>query len=65
MAQKDLIIGAFNNYTDYDVLKPWVQSIKDTGFEGDTVLIAIGTTPELILTQQYQFKLYKRYYCII
>jgi hypothetical protein len=48
MAQKDLIIGAFNNYTDYDVLKPWVQSIKDTGFKGDVVLIAIGTTPELI-----------------
>jgi hypothetical protein len=48
MDQKDLIIGAFNNYTDYDVLKPWVQSIKDTGFKGDIVLIAIGTTPELI-----------------
>ena len=48
MEQKDLIIGAFNNYTDYDVLKPWVQSIKDTGFKGDVVLIAIGTTPELI-----------------
>jgi hypothetical protein len=48
MAKKDLIIGAFNNYTDYDVLKPWVQSIKDTGFTGDTVLFAIGTTPELI-----------------
>jgi hypothetical protein len=48
MAQKDLIIGAFNNYTDYDVLKPWVQSIKDTGFQGDIVLVAIGTTPELI-----------------
>ena len=48
MAQKDLIIGAFNNYTDYDVLKPWVQSIKDTGFKGDTVLFAIGTTPELV-----------------
>lgn len=47
MEQKDLIIGAFNNYTDYDVLKPWVQSIKDTGFKGDVVLIAIGTTPEL------------------
>ena len=44
---KDLIIGAFNNYTDYDVLKPWVQSIKDSGFKGDTVLIAIGTTEEL------------------
>jgi len=48
MAEKDLIIGAFNNYTDYDVLKPWVQSIKDTGFQGDTVLFAIGTTPELV-----------------
>jgi hypothetical protein len=48
MAEKDLIIGAFNNYTDYDVLKPWVQSIKDTGFTGDTILFAIGTTPELV-----------------
>ena len=46
--EKDLIIGAFTNYTDYDVLKPWVQSIKDTGFEGDTVLIAIGTSDELV-----------------
>ena len=45
--EKDLIIGAFTNYTDYDVLKPWVQSIKDSGFEGDTVLIAIGTTDEM------------------
>lgn len=48
MEKKDLIIGAFNNYTDYDVLKPWVQSIKDTGFTGDTVLFAIGTTDELV-----------------
>jgi hypothetical protein len=52
MAQKDLIIGAFNNYTDYDVLKPWVQSIKDTGFTGDTVLFAIGTTNELVTKLQ-------------
>ena len=48
MAQKDLIIGAFSNYKDYDVLKPWVQSIKDTDFNGDIVLIAIDTSPELI-----------------
>lgn len=47
---KDLIIGAFNNYTEYSVLKPWVQSIKDTGFKGDIVLIAIGTTEELCRT---------------
>ena len=44
---KDLIIGAFTNYTDYIVLKPWVQSIKDSGFKGDTVLIAIGTSDEM------------------
>lgn len=48
MAQKDLIIGAFNNYKDYDVLKPWVQSIKETEFKGDIVLIAIDTSPELV-----------------
>lgn len=46
--EKDLIIGAFTNYTDYDVLKPWVQSIKDTGFEGDTVLIAIEAPDNLV-----------------
>jgi hypothetical protein len=49
MAQKDLIIGAFNNYTDYDVLKPWVQSIKDTGFDGDVVLIAIDAPKSIVL----------------
>ena len=45
--EKDLIIGAFTNYTDYDVLKPWVQSIRESGFEGDTVLIAIGTSESM------------------
>lgn len=48
MAQKDLIIGAFNNYKDYDVLKPWVQSIKDTDFKGDIVLIAIDADTKLV-----------------
>lgn len=48
MEKKDLIIGAFNNYTDYDVLKPWVQSIKDTKFDGDIVLIAIDTEATLL-----------------
>lgn len=38
---KDLIIGAFSNYDDFNVLKPWIKSIKDTGFDGDIVLIAI------------------------
>jgi hypothetical protein len=42
---KDLIIGAFSNY-DFDAVKPWIQSINDTGFEGDKVLICINTTEE-------------------
>ena len=37
---KDLIIGAYNNYK-FDLLKPWVNSIKETGFDGDIVLVAI------------------------
>jgi hypothetical protein len=42
---KDLIIGAFSNY-GYDAVKPWIQSINDTGFEGDKVLICINTTEQ-------------------
>ena len=37
---KDLIIGAYANYK-FDLLKPWINSIKETGFRGDIVLIAI------------------------
>lgn len=48
MAQKDLIIGAFSNYNDYNILKPWVQSIKDTGFDGDIVLIAVDAGEEIV-----------------
>jgi hypothetical protein len=44
---KDLIIGAFTNYDEFQVLRPWVQSINDSGFEGDKVLIAINTTQEM------------------
>ena len=40
---KDLIIGAFSNY-GFDAVKPWIQSINDTGFEGDKVLICINTS---------------------
>lgn len=37
---KDLIIGAYTKY-GFDLLKPWINSIKETGFDGDVVLIAI------------------------
>ena len=36
---KDLIIGGASNY-NWDQLKYWVNSIKQTGFEGDIVLAA-------------------------
>lgn len=39
MAKKDLIIGAYNRLTIQD-LKPWLLSIKESGFKGDVVLIA-------------------------
>jgi hypothetical protein len=42
MEKKDLIIGAFNNF-DFEVLKPWIFSIKQTNFTGDIVLIAVGS----------------------
>lgn len=41
---KDLIIGAYSNYK-FDLLKPWIYSIKETGFDGDIVLIAIDPDP--------------------
>jgi hypothetical protein len=44
---KDLIIGAYSNYK-FDLLKPWVFSIKETGFDGDIVLIAIDPDTETV-----------------
>lgn len=39
--KKDLIIGCFNRY-DSDHLKPWVNSIKKSGFSGDCLAIIYG-----------------------
>ena len=46
---KELIIGAFSKF-DFEVLKPWIFSIKETGFSGDIVLIAIEPN-EMIVNQ--------------
>ena len=43
MAKKDLIIGAFKNY-NYEQVKPWIESINQTTFKGDKVLIAIDAS---------------------
>jgi len=42
---KDLIIGAFSKY-NYDAVKPWIDSINQTDFDGDKVLITINVSEE-------------------
>jgi len=44
---KDLIIGAADNY-GWEHVKIWATSIKQSGFEGDVVLITYRVTEELI-----------------
>jgi len=43
--EKDLIIGAFKNYT-FNTIKPWINSINECGFTGDKVIISIGSSKE-------------------
>jgi len=47
MAKKDLIIGAFKNY-NYNQIKPWIESINQSGFQGDKVLIALNAPQETV-----------------
>ena len=44
---KDLIIGGASNY-NWDHLKYWVNSIKQTGFKGDIVLVATNMSGETV-----------------
>jgi hypothetical protein len=44
---KDLIIGGASGY-DWSQLKYWVKSIRETGFDGDVVLVATNITNETI-----------------
>jgi hypothetical protein len=45
--KKSLIIGAFTNY-NFNQLKPWVDSINQSGFTGDRVLIAVNADIETV-----------------
>jgi hypothetical protein len=47
MAQTDLIIGAFTNY-NYNQIKPWVESIDDSGFKGDKAMVVGNASQETI-----------------
>ena len=44
---KDLIIGGASNYS-WDHLKYWVNSIKQTGFKGDIVLVATNMSADTV-----------------
>ncbi len=44
---KDLIIGGASNYS-WDQLRYWVNSIKQTGFKGDIVLVATNMSGETV-----------------
>ena len=44
---KDLIIGASTNY-DWDKLKYWINSINESGFEGDKALIDTIADPFIV-----------------
>jgi hypothetical protein len=44
---KDLIIGCTTNY-DWSKLKYWVNSINQSGFEGDKVMIAFNISYETV-----------------
>jgi len=46
--KKDLIIGASTNY-NWDKLKYWINSINQSGFEGDKVLILMNCDKDTVI----------------
>lgn len=47
MVQKNLVLGAFDNY-GYEQLAPWVNSLKETCFDGDIALVVFNATFETV-----------------
>jgi hypothetical protein len=45
--QRDLIMGAYDNY-NFEILAPWVRSIKKSGFTGDIVLVCFNSDFETV-----------------
>lgn len=45
--QKDLILAAYDHY-DYKTLAPFVNSIKESGFTGDVVLVCFNSSFETV-----------------
>ena len=44
---KDLILGSFSGYS-YNIIEPWVRSIRKTDFDGDVVVI-VGNTDSITI----------------
>jgi hypothetical protein len=47
---KDLLFGAVDNYT-WNQIKPWAQSIRDSGFDGKVVLLVYRGDVDAIATE--------------
>jgi hypothetical protein len=50
MANKDsdLVIGFITNYKEYNKIKPWVESLIDSGFTGTKMLVTYNIDEEII-----------------
>ena len=47
---KDLLFGAADNYT-WSQIKPWAQSIRDSGFDGEVVLLVYRGDTDVIAVE--------------
>ena len=50
MEEKDLVIGFITDYTDYDKIKPYVNSLNRSGFTGDKIMV-VYNIPYTIVNQ--------------
>lgn len=46
-SNNDAVICSICNYRDYAIIKPWINSIRKTGFTGDVVIVAINVPNEI------------------
>ena len=45
--RNDAIVCAIYKYNDYSIVRPWINSIKSTGFRGSIIVVAINVSDEM------------------
>ena len=53
MEEKDLVIGFITGY-NFDKLKPWVYSLKESGFKGDKIMVVYNIAYDVVAELQNQ-----------